>query len=81
MACHGGQATMGTLTTMATVSPAHEYDGEHMVPLGGDGAAAVLEGRVCGRTTADDRKTKKIIGLAGEPVRERGGAQRARFEI
>ena len=63
--CHGGQATMGTLTTMTmmttmtTVSPAHEGDGEHMVPLGGDGAAAFLEGRVCGQTTADNRKTKK----------------------
>ena len=71
---------MVTLTTMTTVSPAHEGNGEHMVSLGGDGAAAVLEGRVCGRTTADE-KNQIRIGPAGEPVRERGGAQRARFEI
>ena len=54
-----GVGNDGKLTTMTTVSLTHEGDGEHMVPLGGDGAAAVLEGRVCGRTTADDRKTKK----------------------
>ena len=71
---------MATLTTMMTVSPAHEGDGEHMASLSGNGAAAVLERRVCGRTTADEKKTDKI-GPAGEPVRERGGAQRARFQI
>ena len=39
-ACHGGQATMGTSTTMTTVSPTLEGDGEHMVPLGSDGEAS-----------------------------------------
>ena len=76
----GVQATMATLMSMMTVLPAHKGNGEHMMSLGGDGAAATLEERVCGLTTADE-KNQIRIGPAGEPVRERGGTQRARFQI
>ena len=73
------RATMAALMATTMSLPAHDSAGEHMASLGSGGATTVPEGRVCGRTTAGEKSYK--MGPAGEPVRERGGAQRARFQI